>query len=289
MVLTNSCRKNEPEFRLVASKDLNFPSASALAFYNNRLYIFGDDAPGVLILDSLYRILDSISYFNWPFVRIPKEIKPDIESVVLTDTELQALGSMTTDRRNVIFHFPLPHTDSFYSDRFFQPGKQIPSLTEANIEGAFRINNYYVLANRANTINRQNHLIYWNGSDSMRVVPFLIPATKKPAGVSDLCYVKEKDLLLFLVTEEDTPNATIDGTIGQSYLGYVPEFSRKWTHANISADKLLPLISPGGEFEKQKVEGICLEKIQGNELVLHLAADNDNGTSRLFKILVKLY
>ena len=41
-------------------------------------------------------------------------------------------------------------------------------------------------------------------------------------------------------------------------------------------------------FTKQKIESVCVERFDKNEFILHMVADNDNGTSGLFKMRLKL-
>ena len=103
-------------------------------------------------------------------------------------------------------------------------------------------------------------------------------------GVSGLYYVEEKDLLLFTASEEDTPNALDDGKISDSYLGFIEKFSAKMEDKTITPNQLIKLSTINKIFIKQKIESVCVEKITGDEMILHLVADNDNGESRLFKV-----
>jgi len=107
--------------------------------------------------------------------------------------------------------------------------------------------------------------------------------TKNVIGLSGLYYINDKDLLLFTASEEDTPNATQDGVIGNSYLGYIKKFSEKMTASTLHPDKMITLTDIDPVFKKQKVESVCVEKIVGNSAIVHLASDNDNGQSMLFK------
>jgi hypothetical protein len=42
----------------------DFPSGSAIEFYNNHLYLVGDDATQLLVLDPSYKKVDSIELFK---------------------------------------------------------------------------------------------------------------------------------------------------------------------------------------------------------------------------------
>jgi hypothetical protein len=52
----------------------------------------------------------------------------------------------------------------------------------------------------------------------------------------------------------------------------------------VQPDWMINLSSVSEEFKKQKIESVCVEKMANSEAILHLAADNDNGESRLFKM-----
>ncbi len=100
------------EIELLKTKHFpNYPSASTLAFYNNRIYVIGDDAPHMLILDTGYKILDSIRLFTNKTRRIDKDAKADIESSFLFNTNnklyLIALSSFSSKNRNSYIAFDL--------------------------------------------------------------------------------------------------------------------------------------------------------------------------------------
>jgi hypothetical protein len=111
-----------------------------------------------------------------------------------------------------------------------------------------------------------------------------LPKANGVVGISGLEYVKEKDLLLFVASTENTDNATEDGTIGDSYLGYINNISQKLDQQEIKADTLISFSKAINKEKNYKIESIAVESVNENELLLHLAADNDDGKSTLFKI-----
>lgn len=98
-----------------------------------------------------------------------------------------------------------------------------------------------------------------------------------------LCNVKEKDLPLCTASEEATGSRVKDGAIGDSFLGWIKDFSKKTNDAKFSPDGFLKLSKSGNVFTKQKIESIGVEKVAGNDLLFHLAADYE-GRNRPFKI-----
>lgn len=298
MVLISSCRGKEPQLELITSKVLpHFPSASALEYHEGRLFVFGDDAPYLLVLDTGYRQLDTVQYLEDNGKRIAKQVKPDIEAASLVtiknENYLCALGSFSTENRRNILAFPLSNIHSFLQlddSLFFQNFKTLP---EINIEGFATVESKLVLANRANTTHKTNKLVVVDNhldkkapSPETTIIDLVLKG-KNGMGVSGLYYVAEKDLLLFTASEEDTPSATQDGIINNSYLGWIKAFSKKMQVKTIQPDRLINLSDINKVFDKQKIESVCTEGIHKNEAILHLAADNDNGESRLFKMKLR--
>jgi hypothetical protein len=299
MALTNSCGQKNPAIELIAIKELpGFPSASAIEVNDGSIFLFGDDASYLLILDTSYRQLDTVQYISDPVLRLPKNIKPDIEASTLLPIDrekyLCAVGSFATEQRRKILAFPLNNLHAFTSLTDSLLLQVLNGLPEINIEGFTVVRSKLVFANRANTTNKTNKLIVINNIFGNRET---VPGTsvmdldlnsKNISGVSGLYYVAEDDILLFTASEEDTPSATQDGTIHDSYLGWVRDFSKKMNLKKILPDQLINLTDISSGFKKQKIESVCAEGTKNGEAVLHLAADNDNGQSRLFKMRLRL-
>lgn len=278
----------------------DFPSASAVEFHEGRLYLIGDDATCIQVLDKDYHVIKSIRISGAKEKRIAKKVKADYEASALIrlhgNTYLMASGSLATEKRRQLLLLPLPEGDSATVQFIPYPPAFTAQLLnngidELNIEGAAVVKNTLLLSNRGNNTWPQNRLVltapgFWEqAAPPVSVVPFtLLTPTPVFAGVSELCYVPEKDLLLCTFSSEATANAYDDGVIGDSYIGWISNISGKLSQATITTDGMLNLTSADPAFKGEKIEGICLESIQDNTLTLHLVSDNDAGASRLFKV-----
>jgi hypothetical protein len=60
----------------VQIKKLDYPSASSIEYFDKKLYVMGDDATNLLILDTNLNIIDSIPLLSYPGKRIPKILNP---------------------------------------------------------------------------------------------------------------------------------------------------------------------------------------------------------------------
>lgn len=292
----------QPAISLLRELQLtDFPSGSALAFTDGRLYVVGDDAREMRILDAQYRAAGSVTLFKHPQYRIPKPEKADLESAVVMKHKqalyLAAFGSASLPTRKQIILVPLPFRNSDtsivytrYADDFLDLLSQ--KLPEINIEGAAMAGNRLILANRGHHGMPHNTLVIaradcWNpaGADLPHFQQVTLPENSRGfCGVSDLCYIPSRDLLLMTFTTEATASTYDDGIIGDSYLACIRDYSKKLREETVTPDEMINLPSVSPVFAGQKIEGICLEKVRPEGLLMHLVADNDAGDSRLFAI-----
>jgi hypothetical protein len=274
----------------------NYPSASSLEFYKEKLYVIGDDAPSIWILDKNHSLLDSIVLFPSKEKRIDWAIKADLESsTIITKNDknyLVAFSSFSTPARNKIIFLSLDGPEKNLKQ--VETTLEATTVQELNIEGAASIGHQLILSNRANTTHKNNSLLLTTIDTTAGinknyiVITLYLPKTKKVTGISGISYLKEKDMLLFTASTENTPNAYTDGEIGGSYVGYVKNISKKLTGSSIKADRLISISKYLGEKSAQKIESVTVEELKGKKAVIHLAADNDNGESTLFKLKLKL-
>lgn len=286
----------------------DFPSGSSINYYEGKLYLVGDDANNLLILDNTYKRVGSIPLFDYPTKRIPKEQKADFESSTIININgaiyLFVLGSASREERKKEMLIPLLNAghdhkklfiQALYKPAFFKQLKT-KGINDINVEGATIIGDHLVVANRGNTANPQNLLVFTNSiflkpqneiavSISKLVLPAQLPGF---AGVSELCYIESKDMLLFTFSSEATDNSYDDGVIGNSYIGWINNIKNKINHPELILDEMIDLPAIIKDFKNEKIEGVCVEAVHGNELTLHLVSDNDAGASKLFKVKVTL-
>ena len=278
----------------------DFPSGSGINYHDEHLYLIGDDATGIIILDKTYTVKERINIFSHSEKRIPKSEKTDFETstIVTTDTGdyLCIIGSGSKKRRAVVLLMPLhPATkNAFEFTDYVEFRRRLESngIQELNIEGAAIVNDVFLLANRSNHTNRENYFIatsidFWKNQASVpfRIIEISIAEMPDPPlGISELCYVKTHDLLLVTLSSENTSSSYDDGTIGDSYIGWIGSISSKINSDRMGLDGIINLSDVDTAFQQQKIEGICVENAVGNDFILHLVSDNDLGESVLFKI-----
>ncbi|MES2776879.1 MAG: hypothetical protein V4722_22065 [Bacteroidota bacterium] len=285
--------------KMVVLKD--FPSGSAMEFFDGNIYLMGDDARQVVVLDTAYEPLTYINLFASGEKRIPKIEKADIEASAIIEhngfAHLLALGSASRALRERAFLLSLPANEAstfeIFDTRVFTQRLSDAGVSEVNIEGATSVGSQLLLSNRGNKNNPDNLLFVTSASyfleqatTPLQIINIEMPFQDFPIGISALSFHAPTDILFFTASVEETTNAYDDGGIGDSYIGCIHNISRRLLHPTIKPDHLLNLAKADPVFVGQKVESICFENREANSLVAHLVSDNDNGESTLFKIQV---
>ena len=293
--------------RLLKSQTLpDFPSGSSINYCNGQLYLVGDDARTVLILDKQYAEIDSIQLFVHEEKRIPKKEKADLEAstfLIVDGIEyLLILGSGSKRLRKKIRLIPYKMTvldmvesSIIDADAFIDRVKSC-GVDEVNFEGVTHAGNSIIISNRGNRKNITNHLIitesgFWNNQAqaALRIIPLQIPSSSDGMpGISEIYYEESLDLLLIALSSEDTNNAYDDGAIGNSYIGWIKGFKSKMANSVLTINGTVCLPDIHSDFEREKIEGLCVEMIEDKSMIIHLISDNDLGESKLFKVKVPI-
>ncbi len=264
-----------------------YPSGSTISFRNGHFYLMGDDAKSLVVLDASLFIKETINLFPGTAHRIQKVDKADIESSEWIGEKLYLFGSgsVTTTRDSGFVFNPEDRQvlrldlGAFYR-KMIDIG--IPAL---NLEGAALVQSHLIFANRSNLSNNENYLLL-NPVDHLlqditKAIRLKLPGD---AGVSGLTYLPKEDVLIFTASEEDTGSTYDDGAIGGSYLGLINDISDKLVMDEIAPDQWMPLVDVHNDFIGQKIESVCAFKEDGDKTELLLVADNDNGTTNVFRV-----
>jgi hypothetical protein len=297
MALTG-CRRN-PVQLLTSIQLSSFPSGSSIETYKDHLLVIGDDATQILVIDLQYNKVDSVLIDSSGVTRVAKSTKPDYEASAIIQNnghdELVVFGSgSTANRENILTaSLPVANHSNFtitHAPAFYDLLKQSLQL-DLNIEGATIVKNTLVLANRAHVNQPQNSLVQFSvdvlhgdSTQQPRITRIQLPATGKVVGVSGLAYEATHDMLWFTASTEETSDTQADGAIGDSYVGYIENATTALQSGDVKPTSFINLSEVDSAFKGHKIEAIAIEHISNNEALLHLVADNDDGTTQLFKL-----
>jgi hypothetical protein len=287
--------KQEPQLNLLKHATVHYPSASAIEYHNNRLFVFGDDAAWFMVMDTAFRFMDSVRLFSDTTYRIPKHTKPDLEAVAFEDRtrQLVVISSGSLNNRNYVAHIQAADYRRFLLDTFYYAPlrERLNRIEELNLEGLTKAGNKWIAANRANQTHRKNLLLIsdslpWkNGTLTYQELQLNTPGI---AGVSGLFYWRERDILFLTCSEEETATAVSDGAIGNSYLGWVENYSAQIKKEQIQPSVLINLSERFNAVKGHKIESLTLQQLNQKTAILYLAADDDNGESSFFQLRLSL-
>ena len=291
------------KLKLLYSTEIEgYPSGSAMEFYADRIYLAGDDARDLLVMNRKWKKRKLITLFQSEEQRIPKKAKTDLEamSIIQVDEKphLLILGSGSAPPRNQAILLNLKnHAVTLIDISPFYERLRNSGIPALNIEGAATVQQHLVLANRGNKSRPGNHLMitstdFFNRQDTapVQLLRVELPETEAFSRLSGITYSEKHQCLLCTISTEDTRNAIDDGPIGKSYLGRIEHFSGKVDRAEdpVKIKELLDLSAADKAFEGYKIESVCIQSEQDRSMKLHLVADNDTGVSYMFKARLEL-
>ncbi|MEO5984926.1 MAG: hypothetical protein ABIP80_05435 [Ferruginibacter sp.] len=300
-ILSAGCRAPREEVLVKLTALSDYPSGSGIAFYRDKIYLMGDDAPYLLVTDTAFITRDTIPFFSSSEKRIPKNIKKDPEGATILNVNknplLFIIGSGSNERlRNFCWIFDIAtqvktevSLDTFYN-RLVAAG-----IRELNVEGIAALPGGVVLASRGNKSYLKNHLIFtsdnfWMNQANAPISIATIGVTTDTSlfsGISGLEYSKLSDKLLLTVSTENTYNSLADGVIGKSYLWIINDISSKTGFSGINPSSVTDLETIDSRFNNQKIESVCIIQENKKSAELVFVSDDDKGGSVLFKVRLK--
>ncbi|HEY9841776.1 MAG TPA: hypothetical protein V6D23_15045 [Candidatus Obscuribacterales bacterium] len=262
------------------------PGISSLAWTPDGLYALADNLP------VLYRFELASLTVDWrlsldpegAMAPIPKPLKPDFEASVLIEREgrryLQAFGSGSlagTRELQVSVELASGKIDrTSLASLYAEIGRTIG--LEVNIEAAAMLGDTLLLGNRGHHGQPANHLLSIVSGSIRRVQRLELP--REPfAGLSGLEYEPDADRLWLTATTEATASVYDDGAIGDSYLAWIDDFSRRFKLDTLFPTGQLNLTQLDPAFDGQKIEGLALCP-DG----IWLGSDNDSSEAGLFEL-----
>ena len=286
------------KIRLLDFKEnTEYPSGSGIEYYNGQVYLAGDDAADILVMDKKWNEIQRIKIFENFDDRMPKDQKSDLEATTLViQNEIPFMlilgsGSREQHRNKAIMVNLESNNFAEYNIEAFNNRLRESGIEDLNIESAAVVEDLLVLGNRANKNNPLNQVIitepdFWNHPDTaeIRVLPIEL---ENGSALSGMSYSEKNDCLLFTASTETTDKSYDDGRIGESYFGVIENAYRKLYRKRVKINEQVILSEIHEEFKGHKIESVCIQTDKTGRLKLHLVADDDRGVTFLFKILAR--
>ncbi len=288
------------------------PSASGIEKVGDYFYVIGDDCPYLFCLDQNYAVVQKkllVKNATLAKGRIPKSIKPDLESIttlrIAEQPYLLILGSGSTDRRNVGFLVSVAGENmgkprAINLAELFSPlaaNPQVVGQATLNIEGLAADEEYVYLLQRFSPSGQNTVLTY----SIQTLLPFLLGQAPAPApfnvvqwALPDLKNVATGfsgataalgGRLLFTASAEETPDAILDGEVHGSLVGWLRTHARKGQGQELNAPTAIsPITEADGTLYKGKIESICILQESKHSVHAVVVTDSDDGLSELLEI-----
>jgi len=286
--------------QLLRNMVIDYPSGSALEYYNETLYLIGDDVNYILCLDANWQIKNRVVLFEYAGIRIPKPLKPDLECATVIGETLFIMGSGSlSPERDIAFmvHLSNNSVKKISTASFYGIFKNMGLVQGMNIEGFTDCKDSLLFFNRGNTA-QPNQLIVTDHKilqkqfpDKFKVMPVVIRTLgigNVSLGISGACYDAHRDILLLTASAEDTSNSYDDGTIIGSVIAVVHNAYAQLNNQIFVIEDCIPLETIDPACSRQKIESICITASIDNTYRCTLVSDNDDGKSVLFEVYITL-
>lgn len=278
----------------------NYSSGSGIEFYDDRIFIIGDDSRELLAMTKKWSKPTLINLFDTADKKTPKSAKPELETmtVLSVDKKLHLLivGSGVNDNRNKALLLNLKTNAKTWLDlTVFYNRIRAAGIPELNIEGIAEVYDYLVLVNRSSAANPANHLIitksdFWKNQEKASLQTIIIDfenvGTPPNMGISGLTYSDKHEDLFLTISTETAQGAADAGKPGKTYLAVIQNLYRKIGRekGKIKVNHLIDLPAENKAFKGFAIESVCIQSEKDHSVKLQLLANNNTGKTFLFKI-----
>ncbi len=288
--------------RLLDFKPLSsYPSGSGIEFFDDKVYLIGDDASSIVVKSKKWKLEKKIHLFQPHSSRIPKLVKSDLEAttIVYVDKKpkLLMLGSGSREQyRNkaILLDLITSETEEFDLHFFYNRLRQ-EGIEDLNIEGAATVDDKVILSNKGNDSNPKHCIIvtsneFWRKQDEAEIQILKLHFNNDKEsyeGISGMTYSEKNDWIIFTTTAKDNINDFDDGEAGDSYLGVIENVARKIGRKKLKVNDMINLTKAEKKFKYNKIQSVCIQRDKERNLKLHLVADTPDGKSSLYKVRLK--
>ena len=168
----------------------DFPSGSGIESFDNKIYVVGDDAKDILVINKDWKLKETINLFPSDTLRIAKQLKADYEATTIIQINkipfLLILGSGSleaTRNKGVLINISSKAKEEIDLSIFYNRLKQ-SGFEELNIEAVTLMGDKLILSNRGNKLQPDNRVIvtsadFWKKQQTADIVPVKIEWEQK--------------------------------------------------------------------------------------------------------------
>lgn len=288
--------------KLLDNKTLkDFPPGPGIESFEDHIYVVGDDARFILVMNRSWKILETINLFASDTFRIARESIPDFESTTIVQINkipfilMMGSGSIeTSSYKAILMNLHTRAIEEIDLSVFYNRLKQ-SGFEELNIEAITEMDDKLILCNKGNKDKPNTQLIittpdFWKNQHLADFLTVKVELEEKPGKLltlTGLTYSYKNDWLIATVSSEDSNNSIDEKSLGDCYIGIVENAVRKIGRKRFKINEYLNLNDLNKKFKGQQIKSICVQADKDRRLKLHLIGGNDKGESSLFKVRLK--
>ncbi|WP_044100263.1 DUF6929 family protein [Acinetobacter pittii] len=292
--------------KFVFAQDSVISALSGVACVGDEVYFVGDNLPYLLRINRAQNMADATVFEKIPLFdpseQIPlsalsKKQKPDFEALTSISwdgqSQLLVMGSGSTDnRKRALLYNPANYQVRTFLDvvdyDFLQHQIELTGGADLNIEAICSDHRYLYIFQRGN-INLHHGVLVFDLIQiqaGKSLANALVHSLKlslaeldgSASGISDACFLVDKNLIVATAAVEQTLNTYDDGAVlGSFILVFSPDGKALAAHLIQDAKgQTLPI----------KVEGITWFESRSDGEVFLLVTDSDGGDSEILKVLL---
>lgn len=275
----------------------NYPSGSGIEFYDDNVYIIGDDSRDLLVMSKKWTKPRLVNLFDPSDKKVSKLATSELEAMTILSVDkkphLLLVSSGATEKKSRAVLLNLKNNAVNWIDlSVFYNRIKAAGITDLNIEGIAEVYDYLILVNRGTLAKPTNHLIITKADflknqekASLQVVliDFENAAGAQNFGVSGLRYSDKHEDLFITLSEQTEPGANKPV---KSYLGVIENLYRKIGRekGKIKVNHLIDLTTADERFTGYTIESACIQSQKDHSVKLQLVADDAQGKTFLFKV-----
>lgn len=292
--------------KFVFAKDSGISALSGVACVGEDIYFVGDNLSYLLRINRTQNMADVTAFEKIPLFdpseQIPlsalsKKQKPDFEALTSINwsgqSQLLVVGSGSTEnRKRALLYNPVNYQVRTFLDvvdyDFLQHQIELTGGADLNIEAICSDHRYLYIFQRGN-INLHHGVLVFDLIQiqaGKSLANALVHSLKlslaeldgSASGISDACFLADKNLIVATAAVEQTLNTYDDGTVlGSFILVFSPDGKALAAHLiQDTKGQTLPI----------KVEGITWFESRSDGEVFLLVTDSDGGDSEILKVLL---
>ncbi len=288
--------------KLLDDKQLkDFSPGPGIESFDDNLYIVGDDARHILVMNKNWKKQETINLFTSDTFRMKRESMSDFEATTIIPINKLPFILMVGNgsggaggNKAVLMNLHTRAIEEIDLTIFYNRLKQ-SGFEELDIKAITVLNDKLILCNRANKTHADNRIIitsldFWKNQHLADILTVKLELEEKEGKfltIAGLNYSYKNDWLITTVSSQDSVKPIDDGYSGESYIGVVENASRKIGRKRFKINEYFNLTEVDKKFKGQQVRSLCIQADKDQKLKLHMVSGNNNGENFLFKVRLK--